>query len=172
MIADSRERRVNKTSEFTCEEFEYKSSSKSLLGRHRETQHKIIYPCNQCEYKATTKEDLSEHKASHQEEIIHQCNQCEYKASTKNKLKEHIENIHGAIKKQNPIKKYTAKRLKCDKCERKFNKVETFEKHLNMDHKEDNQSKLNFQIKLRSQVKPRNDLPNENELTLNQQNQR
>ena len=55
---------------------------------------------------------------------------------------------------------------------KKIQQGETFEKHVNMDHKEDNQSKLTFKIKLRSQVKPRNDLPNENELTLNQQNQR
>ena len=61
--------------------------------------------------------------------------------------------------------------LKCEQCQRKFNKVETFERHQKVDHKPDNQSKLTFQLKLRSHVNARNDLPNENERTSNQENQ-
>ena len=62
--------------------------------------------------------------------------------------------------------------MKCEKCERKFNKIETYEKHKNNDHKLESQSKLTFQFKLRSQVIQRNDLPNETERTQNQQNQK
>ena len=93
---------------------------------------------------------------SHHKETTLQCNQCDYKAATQSNLKEHIVATYDTIK---PDKTYTAKRIKCDKCERKFNKVDTYEKHTRMDHKADTQPMLTFQRKLRSQASPRSDHP-------------
>ena len=163
----------NSKENYPCNQCEYKATTKDGLKVNKNLNHnETMYQCNQCDYKASTKDNISEHTNSHHEETKHHCNQCEYKATTNTNLKGHIEAIHGAIKKHTPARKHTSKRLKCEICQRRFNKVETLERHKNSDHKLDTQSKLTFQIKLRSQVNIGNDLPCENERTLNQENQK
>ena len=49
-------------------------------------------------------------------------------------------------------KKYVSKRIKCDNCEKKFNKTETFEKHMKQVHgsKSQSQSEMTLLKVLRS----------------------
>ena len=50
------------------------------------------------------------------------CEKCDYKSSTKIQLKSHSDTAH------------KNKRIFCDYCERRFNKIETYEKHMKQDH--------------------------------------
>ena len=66
------------------------------------------------------------------------CENCEHKTTSENSLKDHIERAH---KKENYLGKILAekvksKRIHCNVCEKKFNKPETFNKHMKSDHNE------------------------------------
>ena len=80
------------------------------------------------------------------------------KQKLKQSWKKHTKSNHQGNTKQN--KKYQTKRIKCQNCERQFNKKDTYEKHKNAEHNNINikQSKITFQKKLRS-YNTRNDLP-------------
>ena len=74
-------------------------------------------------------------------------NQCDYKATNKPDLKLHIKSKHKNTapkeihENENKNRKATAKsqiskRIHCEHCERKFNKVETYSKHKKQAHQE------------------------------------
>ena len=97
------------------------------------------------------------------------CDECDYKATTKESIKTHIQSFH----KGNQKKIYVSKRIKCNLCDKKFNKKETYYKHMKVDHDQNiNQNTTNQYNKLQSsQVNlpfqkilrnrnNRNDLPN------------
>ena len=72
------------------------------------------------------------------------CDHCEWSTGSKTLLNRHTTTHH----KENPLKEnemvpkesqkkeYISKRIKCDKCDKKFNKVATFKKHMDLDHEE------------------------------------
>ena len=177
MIEDSRERRKEKVTEFLCDQCDYKSPSKTLLKRHVQTTHEAMkFNCDQCDYNTTTKHNLILHtKENHQNKISkgeqcdykspsktllnrhietkHEvtkfhCDQCNYKATTKNNLNSHTEENHQNISTTKKI--YTSKRIKCELCDRKLNKEETFIRHKNQDHKAE--SSKNFKEVQKSNV--------------------
>ena len=47
-------------------------------------------------------------------------------------------------------KKYTSKRIKCDICDKRFNKRETFQKHMKQIHESTSQTEVPLQKMLRS----------------------
>ena len=111
MIEDSRARRELVAREnkikFACDKCEYNSGSKNMLKRHMKTQEK-----ENLEEVARTevdKEPGREHSAEIREK--------EKKASKSNR------------------KKYEYKRINCEQCDRKFNKIETFITHMRNVHK-------------------------------------
>ena len=57
-----------------------------------------------------------------------------YKTTNQNSLKYHIETAHHQYENRTEHK-LKSKRINCDVCGRKFNKEETFKKHMNTDHK-------------------------------------
>ena len=123
MIEDARERRRNNENTFTCEQCDYKSPSTTLLKKHIKTDHEEIqFHCDQCNYKAATKTNLIVHLDNNHKNMID--------IETVDKTNSIIQNT------------YISKRSKCEICERKFNKEETYLKHKKQDHKE-NSSKNN-----------------------------
>ena len=131
MINDARIRRHNKVKISQCNLCDFQSGSETLMTKHKNSVHKEVrYPCDQCNYVATTKGSLSEHTQSYHETPKFNCNQCDYMASTKTNLNKHKEDIHEVKEKV----KYVSKRIKCEKCEKKFNKKETFMAHMNKFH--------------------------------------
>lgn len=101
--------------------------------KHKDLVHKEVwYPCDQCNYAATTKCSLNEHTQSYHEAANFTCNQCDYTASIKTNLNKHKEDSHEEKEKG----KYVSKRIICDKCDKKFNKKETFRVHMNKFHAE------------------------------------
>ena len=100
----------------------------------------IFYQCNQCEHKAKSTASLIMHKETiHENQGIY-CDQCDHKAATENDLHRHTKLSH----EENLIKcpqvetnshrskaksKYVSKRIQCPKCDKRFNKNDTFMKH-------------------------------------------
>jgi len=121
------------------------------------THHTKTYQCGLCNKKFTDSQNCSEHEKSCKEIQKYPGDQCEYKATPKTNLIQHIASSHQDKEKQKS--KYIAKRINCEQCERKFNKMETYEKHKSLEHKSSNNiSKIAFQKKIRSS-NSRNDLP-------------
>ena len=58
-IQSGNERRMSKSSEFACEQCEFKSPSNTLLKRHTESAHKCS--CEQCDYKSPSRTTLRMH---------------------------------------------------------------------------------------------------------------
>ena len=144
------ERRRNNENTFTCEQCDYKSPSTTLLKKHIKTDHEgIQFHCDQCNYKAATKSNLIVHEKTVHEKMKFHCYQCNYTATTKTNLIEHVESNHNhknmvnieadnkTDKTDTTVKKtYISKRIKCKICVKKFNKEETYLKHMKQDHKE------------------------------------
>ena len=154
MIKDARARRNQKDKIFKCEICEFKSGSKTLMNRHKESIHKETrYQCEHCDHNATSKTNLKEHMESIHEGNQNDCNQCDYKATTKDTIKQHTESVHkenqnqsnnnienvvenSVTKNRKSNHKYVPKRIQCPECEKKFNKKETFMNHKQKYHKE------------------------------------
>ena len=146
MIDDARARRHQKVKEFNCEMCEFRSGSEILRNRHKKAAHEeISYECNMCDHKTVSKTNLKMHMERTHEESQHPCRQCDHKATTNTKLKDHIKSIHemqtkdryeNTTKKIKTTSKYISKRIQCTKCDKRFNKPETFKKHTEMQHGE------------------------------------
>ena len=81
---------------------------------------------------------LNKHKENdHDNSVVQEmrkqfkCDQCDYKLTWKAHLKDH-ENIHHQTKE----KKFSKKRQNCELCDKRFNKTETFNRHMRKEHKE------------------------------------
>ena len=71
MIQDSRERRKHNVNQFSCEQCDFKSASKTLLNRHNNSAHKeFTVSCEQCNFKSSSKAHLNRHKNSAHEKHI------------------------------------------------------------------------------------------------------
>ena len=90
----------------SCDNCEYKTTTKEYLRIHRRSIHDgIKYPCNKCDYKATQSSSLWQHNKSVHEGIRYPCDQCDYKANRPARLNSHIRETHEGIKHS------------CDKCD-------------------------------------------------------
>ena len=76
--------------------------------------------CEQCEYKSTLKALLKRHIETTHQRNIFSCDQCTHKALNSPDLKLHMDKHH----------QKKTKRLSCEVCEQKFNKIEIYEKHM------------------------------------------
>ena len=103
---------------------------------------------------------------------MYQCNQCDYKDASQGNVNKHTKSIHDPQEnmiEKNMIesnenlqkkKKYVPKRIQCAKCQKKFNKKETYETHVKKQHKETtlntNESEdNNVHLKRPSNLRPR-----------------
>ena len=71
------------------------------------------------------------------------CDHCEWSTGSKTLLKRHLLNTHETKITETPKentnnKKYISKRIKCEQCDKKFNKEATFTKHMESVHKKVN----------------------------------
>ena len=152
MISDTRARRKQKSSIFQCEKCEFKSGLEILFNNHKKTTlNEGSYPCTKCEYKTKTKQDLKKHMDELHSQNEYQCTQSDNKFTTKQHLKTHIEsqyiknvnNGKNILAKKSNKATYILKRIKCEKCDKKFNKMETFQTHLLKIHEKSNAGKTN-----------------------------
>ena len=171
MIEDARERRRNNKNTFACKQCDYKSPSTTLLKKYIKSVHEEIqFHCAQCNYKAATKSNLIGHEKTVHEIAKFYCYQCNYTATTKTNLTEHVESNHKNMMNREVVNNtdittkntYISKRIKCKICVKKFNKEETYLKHMKQDHKENSirgnngvqktipESMMTFQRTLRS----------------------
>ena len=89
---------VSKAADFTCDQCEYKTTTKEYLRIHRRSIHDgVKYPCNKCDYKATQSSSLMQHKLSIHEGVKYPCPQCDYKAARPSRLNSHVREIHEGI---------------------------------------------------------------------------
>ena len=65
------------------------------------------------------------------------CEKCEFKSASEALLRRHDKSHHKETKATSSKKVYTSKRLKCNMCAKKFNKLETFDKHMKTFHETD-----------------------------------
>ena len=115
--------------QYPCNKCDYKSPSTTLLDEHEKSYHHVtvVHNCDECNKIFSGIDDLNQHKVSCHDNKQYPCNQCDFKATTKQKVRLHID-IEHTIKAKNKSQ-YVPKRIKCEECEKKFNKKETFEKH-------------------------------------------
>ena len=142
---------------------------KNSNKRHNERVHREI--CKIGDNHTNQPTILNQHKESSHEGNKSTCDQREYQAASTTNLEQHINREHQKIsgnakneaRSQTTKKPYMSRRLQCDGCDKKFNKEETYKKHMKQVHggKVDNktseinqqnkhQSKLTFQRILRS----------------------
>ena len=117
MILDARARRENKVKEFQCKKCEFKSSSDTLMKRHTKNTHE-------------SKTIFEEVTTNIRKRFT--CKICQFKTTNENTLKAYKEKIH---QNKNSGEKANSKRIHCDNCNKKFNKAETFERHMKIEHK-------------------------------------
>ena len=129
-IEDARARKKalnnKENSKFKCDKCDYKSGSKTLMYRHINNIHKEIQnPENKKEsapvLPSTGKKNTREEATKPTEIPI---------------VLEERQNSPENTPKNHPQKKYIHKRLKCEQCDKKFNKKETFKKHMETIHKD------------------------------------
>ena len=96
---------------FKCDMCDFVSTSKENIQKHTETVHK--HKWDKCDMKSTTKENLQKHTQSGHEQN---------------------RNIHET--KVSKGKTSNSKRIECKLCDKKFNKVETFNTHMMKSHKQ------------------------------------
>ena len=124
---DARARRNCRVKEFQCENCNFKSSSKTLVNRHTKANH------NDDQAKNTIIENETATKIRKR----FSCEICTFKTTNTNSLKVHMETTHQQNVnnfKNTSENKSKSKRIHCDICGKKFNKQETFTKHIQNDH--------------------------------------
>ena len=117
-IEDSRTRRklatLGKDATLKCSICEWSTKSKTLLNRHIVRYHEDIHRTVKNPTMATSTKTPEKEKETQIEDIL-----------PKNKK----------IPTKETGKKYVSKRIKCEKCDKKFNKISTFNRHMEEDHK-------------------------------------
>ena len=129
MIQDARARRDNKVKEFQCDKCKYKSSSKTLIKNHYSVSHNEDQTKNQ-------NINIEKETATKMRKRF-SCEVCTFKTTNTNYLKVHMDTTHQKMDnniKNNTENKVTSKRIHCDICGKKFNKQETFNKHIKNEH--------------------------------------
>ena len=124
MIDDARERRnlsINgKSKILECDKCDLKTTSKTTLNKHIKIAHK-------------------EHHKQQSQEMRKRftCDKCDYKTTSKTVLTNHTESKYG----NKEISE--SKRKICSKCGKKFNKMTTFNTHMETCHKEGQEIQFN-----------------------------
>ena len=123
----------------------------------------------------STQEMINDSRARREKkQKLFKCELCEFTSGSETLIERHTETTHyektsvsvckspkEKCQDKNLKKKYTSKRLKCKFCEKKFNKEETFTKHMKQSHNEvisenvGNHSIENDLPNLRSEVQQR-----------------
>ena len=131
--------------QFACDQCEFTTEQKGKLAEHIKSIHdKNEFPCKQCEFKSKLKDDVVKHVES-----VH-----ESKSNETRIQDEVLESNLGtgiieegapstslatpkisAKEKKKTNTKYILKRIKCELCEKKFNKIERFDTHMKKIHK-------------------------------------
>ena len=132
MIQDARERRKYNVKQFNCEDCNYKSSSITLLKNHIRIHHN-----KETSLKDNDQDILEMPKAKIRQRFA--CKTCSFKTTNDETLKTHVESNHLPVENQNKKEKSNSKRIHCQFCEKKFNKMETFDKHMKAYHKKNQQ---------------------------------
>ena len=138
-IEDARERRRQKqrgkSETQKCEVCDFTSNSKSLLIRHKQSDHiRDHFPCTKCDFKSSTKEALNMHIERHHNDKEgvpkplksqdmrkrYNCEKCSFMTTSEIMLTNHREIVH----KEKHGK--SSKRKICEYCNKKFNKESEF----------------------------------------------
>jgi len=105
---------------------------------HKGTVHKgTKINCEKCNFQDTSKANIKIHK-----ETVHEANKF------KDNLKKHKDTVHKVMK----IKRGSG-RLNCELCTKKFNKIETFNKHQKRIHNKCNNCEKIFQLELKTHLR-------------------
>ena len=132
---------------YSCNQCEYKATLEGTLKTHNESVHGN--KDDTVEDVCSTQNMIEDARARKSGQSGQQCDQCEYQTASKAMLRMHkrnkhkvVENETGVIVDQNmrkedsteKTKKYVSKRIKCEHCDRRFNKESRYQKHNKTDH--------------------------------------
>ena len=111
----------------------------------------------------STQEMIQDSRARREQKIIQfTCEQCGFRSGSETLLKRHKDLNHNEIN-ATTRKTYTSKRLKCEYCDKKFNKFETFKKHMKLIHKKEETVEIhtfeNRKPEAANNIKIKHDLP-------------
>ena len=133
MIQDARERRKNKVKKFNCEKCDYKSSSNTLMNKHIQINH-TSQSNSQHQDTETDHENIQNIQAIEVSAAKirkrFSCKTCNFKATNESKLKIHVGTNHTINKTKLLHDKTKTKRIHCEVCDKRFNKKETFNRHI------------------------------------------
>ena len=87
----------------------------------------MVHNCDVCDKKFNENVTLKQHKESSHKETQYSGDQCDSNATTK--INGGTQTETGHTDKINIKSQYISKRIKCEICQSKFNKKETFENH-------------------------------------------
>ena len=116
----------------------------------------INLKCTKCEWSSKSKTLLNRHMLRDHEESQRTVINPTLATRTITPEKEtQIEDKNSRKKKMTAVKKYVSKRIKCEQCDMKFNKIERFNSHMDSDHKENKEiahssNKVTLPVKTRS----------------------
>ena len=123
---------VHEGKDFSCNQCEYKSKEESELKTHIEQNH------DNAEWQISTQEFIEDSRTRRnlpnaEKEKMLNCKDCDWTTGSTTLLNRHIKSCHEGNQES---KKYISKRIKCQQCEKKFNKEETYTRHMVSAHKE------------------------------------
>merc|ERR1719509_21034 len=89
---------IVQTKNHLCEECNFSTHTKKLLGHHRNTKHTDnVFTCDICHYETNTKINLKRHIRSDHEKVLFSCEVCNKKFSTTSYLYKHKRILHKMI---------------------------------------------------------------------------
>ena len=144
---------VHEKRTYRCNNCDYKANDKTDLETHNKTQHILsTYQCDKCDYKAQGDSHLKmQHLCDQIEDVTStqnmikdsrirrnlngreiNCQNCEYRTKSMALLTLHanICNKNNAIAKEKENNAKKGKRIYCTKCDKKFNKEQTYSAHM------------------------------------------
>ena len=132
------EKSENEDTILNTQEFIEDARARRNLRLRNESENDIA--CDQCDYKTTSKTLLNRHIENIHAEVKKQetleirqrfnCDKCDFKTTSKTALTNHMSTKH-----ENKEKKIS-KRKVCVICLKRFNKISTYNEHMNKQHKE------------------------------------
>merc|ERR1719509_696583 len=89
---------IVQTKNHLCEECNFSTHTKKLLGHHRNTKHTDnVFTCDICHYETNTKINLKRHIRRDHEKVLFSCDVCNKKFSTTSYLYKHKRILHKMI---------------------------------------------------------------------------
>ena len=147
---------VHEQRKFECNKCDYKAKDKPNLEKHIESQHTVnTYECDITSTQNMIHDSRVRRNLNGKE--IH-CENCDFTSKSMTLLTLHtngcMKHKETLFKKQNKTKENQGinankgKRIHCEKCEKKFNKEQTYEAHIKKYHEEYNNNKKLSQVNL------------------------